>query len=133
MNQIKKVAKLIKIFCIVLSLVGCSATKGLDCKPGKDAGCRSISDINKMANSKELTEVIKNSDETKADDSKREQKFKFGITKLHGQGLEQKVAVKRVPEETMRIWVNSFTDDKGDFVKETYIHTITKEGYWVER
>lgn len=132
MSKIKRAAKLAKVCCVVL-LAGCSSTKSLDCKPGKDMGCMSISQVNKKVNSRDFEDVVNNIDGAKAEDRKSEQRVKFGITKLNSKADTGKNIVERVPEETMRVWVNSFTDDKGDFVKETYIHTIIKDGYWVEK
>lgn len=125
---------------IILFLSACSTSRtSLDCKPGKDAGCRSISEVNKMVNNKELEERIKG-EEKAPQESDKKLIARFG---MKGKSLvstinefsktkQAKDPVARVPEETMRIWVNSFTDDMGDYIKETYIHTVTKPGHWKE-
>ena len=40
--------------------------------------------------------------------------------------------VRRVPEQTGRVWINGFEDEMGDYIGETYLYTVIEGGRWVD-
>ncbi|CAL7960222.1 conjugal transfer pilus assembly protein TraV [Alphaproteobacteria bacterium] len=117
------------VIMLFLSLIvsACAANKAVtDCPAGVGVQCKSISEVNNMVNLKEL-----------GGDKVIESKLGYEekpmlILNTAFTDRNQPKEVKRIPEKTMRIWMNSFTDDKGDFVKETYTYTVIEPGFWDE-
>jgi hypothetical protein len=61
-----------------------------------------------------------------------EKSEKFSLLTYNMNPTLAKGKVYRMPEKTARIWINSFTDEKGDYVGETYVHTVISPGAWKE-
>ena len=115
--------KLIWLLALV-QLSGCASySNDFACKAGKGVGCKSISQVNEMINENAITE-----ENVKPHEAEKEHVFNY----LPASNPSAKSKVLRIPEKTMRIWVNSFTDEKGDFIEETYLHTVVESGKWVE-
>jgi hypothetical protein len=108
---------------ILIQLSGCAVYgTEFDCQAGKGAGCKSISQVNEMVNNGELvSDVSQITEEQKVSSLNFKPSIETSETK-----------VKRLPERTARVWINSFIDDKGDYVGETYVHTVLEPGKWQE-
>jgi conjugal transfer pilus assembly protein TraV len=117
-------------FC--LTLCSCSTTsETFDCKEGKGVGCKSISEVNHMVDQGALGErdvvsttpspifiVPTGFSEDKAANIPAE------ISLMDG------VAVHRVSEEHLRVWMAPFQDEQGNLHEGSVIHTVLKPGYW---
>ncbi len=115
---------------MIIQLTSCASyQEDFDCKAGSGVGCKSISEVNDMVN---LGEPLgKLTDDISIDELKDSQKENSFITynMKHTASADK---VYRAPEKTARIWINSFTDNKGDHIGETYVHTVIAAGKWIE-
>ncbi len=109
---------------VISQLSNCASyQEDFDCKAGKGLGCKSISEVNDMVNRGEVT-----------NNPIQETTLEEPVTTFTYSGNQNLAGNKiyRAPEKTARIWIKSFTDDKGDYVGETYIHTVISPGAWKE-
>ena len=114
------------VICVLINLAGCASYESrFDCNAPDGVGCKSVSEINDMVNHKEIGQggkVESKSLEIEPD------KITYQAKADHKP--EKKII--RLPERTMSIWVKGFTDDKGDYVENTKMHTVIKAGGWQE-
>jgi hypothetical protein len=111
---------------MITQLTSCASyQEDFECKAGKGVGCKSISEVNDMVNRGEV--VGKVTEGIPTDESE-----KFSLLTYNMNPTLAKDKVYRTPERTARIWINSFTDEKGDYVSETYVHTVIAPGTWKE-
>jgi len=104
----------ISVLFLMFLMGGCAVHQsGIDCPPGNGARCRSISEVNGMVDIGERVEMAP-------------------IAHLNTAFVNRKeeVEVRRIPEKTMRVWMNGFTDDKGDYIQSTYVYTVLEPGRW---
>lgn len=108
---------------------GCAENQRVrtNCPMGRGADCKSVTEVNRMVNSGEL--------ENKNVTKKQEQKMTLHIDhnfkeKPRSLGFGERREIKRIPEETGRVWMSRFEDEAGDYVKETYVYTVLKSGRW---
>lgn len=137
------------------TLGGCSTTlESFDCKAGKGVGCKSISEVNHMVDqgvlgsleerdavsrSMQSTLPLENVPlshliitagspgiETLRDET-------AGVETLFKQTevpLSDAMAVHRIQEEHLRVWIAPFQDEHGNLHEGSVIHTVLKPGYW---
>lgn len=109
--------KLKTIGLSILLLTGCTTTREtFDCKFNKGVGCRSITEVNTMVNEGKLTNntVVVNP----------------RLIVISKEQLTSGMAVKRVTEEHLRVWVAPHQDENGNFHEATYVHTVLRSGFW---
>jgi conjugal transfer pilus assembly protein TraV len=131
-------------FCF--SLCACSTTsETFDCPAGKGVGCKSISAVNYMVNQGEqlhaplgkLEEVQSTpplstpviSTDMRAVDSP-------GVETLFKQSdipLSDTMAVHRIQEEHLRVWIAPHQDAQGNLHEGSIVHTVLKPGSWQVR
>ena len=120
--------KIIAAIILVTGLVGCSGKKATDCGVGMGAGCKSVTEVNEMVTKGELGKG-------KVDSIKDGRFVRLRINEEYRGEVENKKLqneVRRVPEQTGRIWINGFEDEMGDYIGETYLYTVIEGGRWVD-
>jgi hypothetical protein len=107
----------ILMLVFLLSTTAC-ASKVPECEPGKGVGCKSVTEVNRIVTNGELDNIVASSAE---------------ILMIKPYNPDEIVIseVRRLPEKVGRIWVNSFEDEMGDYIKETYVYTVFEKGRWV--
>ena len=120
--------KIIVVIILVTGLVGCSGKKVTDCGVGMGAGCKSVTEVNEMVTKGELGKG-------KVDSIKDGRFVRLRINEEYRGEVENKKLqneVRRVPEQTGRVWINGFEDEMGDYIGETYLYTVIEGGRWVD-
>jgi len=128
MKGVIKMKKIIAVIILVTGLVGCSGKKVTDCGVGMGAGCKSVTEVNEMVTKGELGKG-------KIDSIKDGRFMRLRINEEYRGEVENKKLqneVRRVPEQTGRIWINGFEDEMGDYIGETYLYTVIEGGRWVD-
>jgi type IV conjugative transfer system lipoprotein TraV len=130
----------IKILLLLVALNGCSSYQGnikksVDCGFGAGASCKSVTEVNKMVSEGSLggndkltttnTSISQKSPKLLINESYLKDPNKFKTA-----SRENQENLIRLPEQTARIWINSFEDETGDYVKETYVYTVLENGKW---
>ena len=129
-KRVIKMKKIIAAIILVTGLVGCSGKKVTDCGVGMGAGCKSVTEVNEMVTKGELGKG--------KIDSIKENHGRFVrlriIEEYRGEVENKKLQneVRRVPEQTGRVWINGFEDEMGDYIGETYLYTVIEGGRWVD-
>ena len=129
-KRVIKMKKIIAAIILVTGLVGCSGKKVTDCGVGIGAGCKSVTEVNEMVTKGELGKG--------KIDSIKENHGRFVrlriIEEYRGEVENKKLQneVRRVPEQTGRVWINGFEDEMGDYIGETYLYTVIEGGRWVD-
>ena len=130
MKRVIKMKKIIAAIILVTGLVGCSGKKVTECGVGMGAGCKSVTEVNEMVTKGELGKGKV--------DSIKENHGRFVrlriIEEYRGELENKKLQneVRRVPEQTGRVWINGFEDEMGDYIGETYLYTVIEGGRWVD-
>ncbi|WHA04576.1 TraV family lipoprotein [Candidatus Bandiella numerosa] len=130
MKRVIKMKKIIVVIILVTGLVGCSGKKVTECGVGMGAGCKSVTEVNEMVTKGELGKG--------KIDSIKENHGRFVrlriIEEYRGEVENKKLQneVRRVPEQTGRVWINGFEDEMGDYIGETYLYTVIEGGRWVD-
>ena len=128
MKRVIKMKKIIAAIILVTGLVGCSGKKATDCGVGMGAGCKSVTEVNEMVTKGELGKG-------KVDSIKDGRFVRLRINEEYRGEVENKKLqneVRRVPEQTGRIWINGFEDEMGNYIGETYLYTVIDGGRWVD-
>ena len=128
MKRVIKMKKIIVVIILVTGLVGCSGKKVTECGVGMGAGCKSVTEVNEMVTKGELGKG-------KVDSIKDGRFVRLRINEEYRGEVENKKLqneVRRVPEQTGRIWINGFEDEMGDYIGETYLYTVIEGGRWVD-
>ena len=128
MKRVIKMKKIIVVIILVTGLVGCSGKKVTDCGVGMGAGCKSVTEVNEMVTKGELGKG-------KVDSIKDGRFVRLRINEEYRGEVENKKLqneVRRVPEQTGRVWINGFEDEMGDYIGETYLYTVIEGGRWVD-
>lgn len=123
-----KMKGIITAIILVTGLVGCSGKKVTDCGVGMGAGCKSVTEVNEMVTKGELGKG-------KVDSIKDGRFVRLRINEEYRGEVENKKLqneVRRVPEQTGRVWINGFEDEMGDYIGETYLYTVIEGGRWVD-
>ena len=131
--------KMMSIFALsallCLNLCACSTTsETFDCKAGKGVGCKSISEVNQMVDSNTRvqgrfgeSEVEKGQQPILPLETADRDKTLSQQTEIP---LSDTIAVHRVQEEHLRVWIAPFQDEQGNLHEGSVIYTILKPGYW---
>ena len=110
-----------------ITLSGCSTTsENFDCKEGKGVGCKSITAVNKMV------------DQGSFGDSDGSANLTLPVIAAPKNPniqyievpLSDDLAINRVKEEHLRVWMAPYQDDYGNLHEGSVIHTVLKPGYW---
>ena len=128
MKMVIKMKRIIAAIILVTGLVGCSGKKVTECGVGMGAGCKSVTEVNEMVTKGELGKG-------KVDSIKDGRFVRLRINEEYRGEVENKKLqneVRRVPEQTGRIWINGFEDEMGDYIGETYLYTVIEGGRWVD-
>jgi conjugal transfer pilus assembly protein TraV len=133
-------------FCF--SLCACSTTsETFDCPAGKGVGCKSISEVNYMVNRGEsphaslgnleerglqstppLSAPVISADTRVVDSPGVETLFKQSDIPL-----SDTMAVHRIQEEHLRVWIAPYQDAQGNLHEGSIVHTVLKPGSWQVR
>ncbi|RYE15437.1 MAG: hypothetical protein EOP34_03215 [Rickettsiales bacterium] len=129
-----------KQFINIISLILCSFlcscgsySDKFSCKYESGIPCKSMTQINSLIDQGSITEdIITNNVNTSNYKTSNKSKERISLrgtskkdSKTHGQ-------VTRIPERIARVWLNSFIDDKGDHISESYVHIVIEPGKWIE-
>ena len=128
MKMVIKMKRIIAAIILVTGLVGCSGKKVTECGVGMGAGCKSVTEVNEMVTKGELGKG-------KVDSIKDGRFVRLRINEEYRGEVENKKLqneVRRVPEQTGRVWINGFEDEMGDYIGETYLYTVIEGGRWVD-
>ncbi|MEO0347724.1 MAG: TraV family lipoprotein [Pseudomonadota bacterium] len=116
-------------------LAACHSNNSLtnrDCPLGEGVHCKSISQVNQLVDQHGASYQRETTGESLATNKLLKQEL-LAITPIDQLKKEpQNSTVIRLPEKTMRIWLNSFTDQDGDFIQENYTYTVIEPGKWLE-
>ena len=122
------------ITIMVTLLFGCSSyNNAFECKVGKGINCTSVSKINKMVDRGAFNEGGNNSlskNKIKKETTKVANKIPFPLVlpnDLHH------VAVQRIPETTLRIWVAPYVSSQDGYIEAQYVHEVLEKSTWVEQ
>ena len=122
------------ITIMVTLLFGCSSyNNAFECKVGKGINCTSVSKINKMVDRGAFNEGGNNSlpkNKIKKETIKVANKIPFPLVlpnDLHH------VAVQRIPETTLRIWVAPYVSSQDGYIEAQYVHEVLEKSTWVEQ
>ena len=121
-------------FCF--SLCACSTTsETFDCPAGKGVGCKSVSEINQMVDS-----------DTRVQGRLGEGDVERGVQSVTPlpapvisadmrvvDSLSDTMAVHRVQEEHLRVWIAPYQDTQGNLHEGSIVHTVLKPGSWQVR
>ena len=133
-------------FCI--SLCACSTTsETFDCPAGKGVGCKSISAVNHMVNQEEQPQGPLGSLEERgaqfitplsapvisADSLGVETLSKQRDASQSDIPLSDTMAVHRIQEEHLRVWIAPYQDAQGNLHEGSIVHTVLKPGCWQVR
>lgn len=133
-NRQREIKKIIAIVMVVTGLVGCSGKRATECGVGVGAGCKSVTEVNEMVTKGEIGRKggSGNSDESKENNERFVRlRIDEGYRGDRGDKRLQN-EVRRVPEQTGRVWINGFEDEMGDYIGETYLYTVIEGGRWVD-
>ena len=122
--------RIITAIILVTGLVGCSGKKVTDCGVGMGAGCKSVTEVNEMVTKGELGKGKIDSIKENHDRFVRLRIIEEYRGELENKKLQNEV--RRVPEQTGRVWINGFEDEMGDYIGETYLYTVIEGGRWVD-
>jgi len=125
-----KMKRIITAIILVTGLVGCSGKKVTDCGVGMGAGCKSVTEVNEMVTKGELGKGKIDSIKENHDRFVRLRIIEEYRGELENKKLQNEV--RRVPEQTGRVWINGFEDEMGDYIGETYLYTVIEGGRWVD-
>ncbi len=128
---------------LCLFLNACSTTsETFDCPTGKGVGCKSISEVNQMV------DQVENRGSLASDVEKGKQSIVLPLSApimatdpliverdkaakdTLSVPLSDDMAVHRVSEEHLRVWIAPFQDEHGNLHEGSVIHTVLKPGYW---
>ena len=126
----REIKKIIAVVMVVTGLVGCSGKRATECGVGMGAGCKSVTEVNEMVTKGEIGRG--KVDEKK---EKNERFVRLRINEEYRGDIGNKRLqneVRRVPEQTGRVWINGFEDEMGDYIGETYLYTVIEGGRWVD-
>ena len=130
-------------FCF--SLCACSTTsETFDCPAGKGVGCKSISEINYMVNQGEqphapmgsleergVQSVIPLSAPIIAADTRVVDSLGVDILSKQTEiPLSDTMAVHRIQEEHLKVWIAPYQDAQGNLHEGSIVHTVLKPGSW---
>ena len=133
-------------FCI--SLCACSTTsETFDCPAGKGVGCKSISAVNHMVNQEEQPQGPLGSLEERgvqfitplsapvisADTRVVDSPGVEALSKQPEISFSDTIAVHRIREEHLRVWIAPFQDTQGNLHEGSIVHTVLKPGSWQVR
>lgn len=133
-------------FCF--SLCACSTTsETFDCPSGKGVGCKSISEVNQMVNQREQPHAPLGSLEERgaqfitplsapvisADSPGVETLSKQRDASQSDIPLSDTMAVHRIQEEHLRVWIAPYQDAQGNLHEGSIVHTVLKPGSWQVR
>lgn len=108
-----------------LGLSGCSTTsETFDCKEGKGVGCKSISAVNKMVDEGQFGESSTIPNISLPTIASPKPKIQYV------DAPQDDMAINRVKEEHLRVWMAPFQDEYGNFHEGSVVHTVLKPGYW---
>ena len=130
------VLQLIKQSVFVVSacfLAGCVGVydQQFDCGVAPGIGCKSISTVNELIDNDQLKKEITGSSE-KAKPVCKVGKALPAFTSVSSVGKVPGETISRHPEQTLRIWIAPHEDRNGDFIKESFVHTVITPGKWIE-
>lgn len=146
-SKIVSISTLSAALC--LNLCACSTTsETFDCKAGKGVGCKSISEVNQMVDSN--TRVQGGFGESEVEKGKQSvlpleaTSFSAPVMTTDSLAIEKDktlsqqteiplsdtIAVHRVQEEHVRVWIAPFQDEQGNLHEGSVIYTVLKPGYW---
>lgn len=109
-----------------MGLTGCSTTsETFDCKEGKGVGCKSISAVNKMVDQGNFGEAAGVSNISLPLIAPPKPTIQYVDAPQ-----SDDMAINRVKEEHLRVWMAPFQDEYGNLHEGSVIHTVVKPGYW---
>lgn len=118
-------------------LSGCGVYNSqFECKAANGMKCQSLSEINKAVNEEERMGSFKEGIQT-SDAAQNPPKEPYQLVPFpdHQGGylINTEPQVIRMPEETMRVWIAPYKNKSDEYVDESHIHIVTKEGRWINR
>ncbi len=116
--------KLNVIVPCLLFLSACTSNNELfDCPAGKGAGCKSISEVNRMVDQGHFGGL----DENESSSLKTLAPVAMAYDDV---AQTSSTGIERIPEQNLRLWIAPFQDEAGNFHEESAIHTVVRQGRW---
>ena len=120
--------KIIVIIAVFL-LSGCAEKSRFDCPYGKGPSCASMSTIDKMIKSENVTSAGSLSctkDSCSSSKRKSQTKVQSATIPVHA---DPNPAL-RVPEEVMQLWIAPYEAGNGIYYQQAYVNIIVKDASW---
>ena len=128
---LKKSHKTIVALSLGILLSGCSTTsETFDCKAGKGVGCKSISQVNSMVDEGSLGSEKEGNLATPLSTPVITTASLSSNSSGQNIALSDDMAVHRIREEHLRVWIAPFQDHQGNLHEGTIVHTVLKPGFW---
>lgn len=123
-----------KLSCLIVILVSsCSSyNSGFECKADKGINCTSVSKINNMVDSGTFNQSTDNVSKNKIKKETIRVANKIPFPLVLPNDLHH-VAVQRIPETTLRIWVAPYVSSKDGYIEAQYVHEVLEKSSWVEQ
>ncbi|MBY0281574.1 MAG: TraV family lipoprotein [Alphaproteobacteria bacterium] len=108
-------------------LSACTSNNELfDCPAGKGAGCKSISEVNRMVDEGQFG----GNREDSASSLKPLAPIALSSEEVSAFSPLSSVPIERIPEQNLRLWIAPFQDEAGNLYEESAIHTVVQQGRW---
>lgn len=115
---------LIIIFAFVLTgCAGMGMNDSFSCGVGEGMGCRSVSEVNEIVSSSNITEseIIQSSD--------KEAPAVVSLLSYY-EGVSNDWMPERAPEKRLKIWFAPHIDIYDNYVEETVVYSVVKDSRW---
>lgn len=113
----------------LFALTGCSSyQEGFDCPAGVGVGCKSLSTVDQMIERGQLPKPIPE-DEVNHEviPSVTSPRAYSDLTVRQGVNAP---SIIRIPEQSLRVWIKGYTDDRGHYHDHAVIYTVVQPASW---
>lgn len=121
---------MIKYFIVIVNclwlMTGCAPYKNqFSCPAGSGIQCKSVSYVNEQVDYGNFNGAPKKQHGKTPATLQKSQ-----ILVVHNNELNSGSPLVRVPEKTLRIWLNGFMDGADCYREEQYINKVIEKSYW---
>ena len=116
--------KLLTISSLIVIINGCAPySNQFTCPAGRGINCKSVSYVNEQVDNGNLLKPEKK-------ESKQPITLKKSSPTPSGSSIKSGSPLIRVPEKTLRIWLNGFMDGPDCYREEQYINKVIEKSRW---
>lgn len=119
-------SKYLIVIMITSWMTGCAPYKNqFSCPPGSGISCKSVSYVNEQVDNGNLNF----SNKQKTNNKKTPVTLK-NLPKVVSHQSTNANSLVRVPEKTLRIWLNGFMDGSDCYREEQYVNKVVEKSHW---